>query len=63
MKTKVIRTKAKNGFCSTKFENAQIVTDMAEQGYSFVGYIPAQVEGYGHISAIDLVFEKKDDNE
>lgn len=64
MKTKVVRTVTKNGFISTKFENAQIVEDMAQRGYSFVGYIPAEVEGYGRISAIDLVFEKKgEDNE
>lgn len=57
MKTEVIRVESK-GFCASKFNNAQVIKDMAEKGYSYVGYIPARIQSYGRVSAIDLVFER-----
>lgn len=59
MKTEVIRVES-NGFFASKFNNAQVIKDMAEKGYSYVGYIPSRIQSYGMISAIDLVFEKEE---
>lgn len=59
MKTEVIKVESK-GFFVSKFNNAQVIKDMAEKGYSYVGYIPARIQSYGRVSAIDLVFEKEE---
>ena len=59
MKTEVIRVES-NGFFASKFNNPQVIKDMAEKGYSYVGYIPARIQSYGRVSAIDLVFEKEE---
>lgn len=35
-----------------------IVKDMAEKGWRFVGCVPVEQNGYGKVVAIDLVFEQ-----
>lgn len=60
MMTEVIRVNGKIGLCTSKFETTQIIDDMSKKGYSFVGYIPAEIYSYGRFTKLDLVFEKKD---
>lgn len=38
-------------------EHRDIIDEYAEKGYRFVGYIPTNMNGYGKIEDIDLVFE------
>ena len=38
----------------------QIIDRRAKQGWRYVGYIPAAQRGTGHVSEIDLVFEKQE---
>lgn len=55
---KVVRVDGKNGFATCSFENHEIIIQMAREGYSFKGWVPAKVEGYGNITKIDLIFER-----
>ena len=48
------------GTVQLDFQLPQVIKDMAEKGYSYVGYIPARIQSYGRVSAIDLVFEKEE---
>lgn len=40
-------------------EHRQIITEYAEKGYSYVGFIPVKFGPSGKTLAIDLIFEKK----
>lgn len=36
-----------------------IITERARDGWRYVGFIPAEQRGTGHIEEMDLVFEKE----
>lgn len=47
---------------SSKVENYRgIIDDYAKRGYRYVGYIPINIEAYGRIVELDLIFETDDD--
>lgn len=35
----------------------EIINDYAKNGYRYVGYVPTDMNNYGKISQIDLIFE------
>lgn len=51
--------------CSASFGGAKIsfyehrekINEFASRGLSYIGWIPTEMDGYGHIKEIDLVFE------
>lgn len=55
-----------NGYISTnkkykKLGHREIINDMAEQGWSFVGQLPVDIiGGYSYAYKYDLVFEKEE---
>lgn len=38
-------------------EHRRIIDEYASKGYSYIGYIPANISDYGKPKDIDLVFE------
>ena len=36
-----------------------IINNRASEGWRYVGYIPTQQRGTGHIQELDLIFEKE----
>lgn len=40
-------------------DHRQTIDEFARKGYTYAGYIPAILGGYGTIKAIDLIFEKE----
>lgn len=53
-----------NGYVSSekygKLGHREIIRNMAEQGYRFVGQLPVESDGYGRVTIYDLVFEKEE---
>lgn len=47
-------------FGSKSEDHRQIIDEYAEKGYSYLGYIPVEMTGYGQIISMDLVFELKE---
>lgn len=44
--------------CGAKLEEHRaIINEYAEKGYRYVGYIPTNINDYGKIKDIDLIFE------
>ena len=39
-------------------EHRAIINECASRGYRYVGYIPTQINDYGKIIKMDLIFEK-----
>ena len=57
-----VSVKVKKGITSVKIvEHREIIDDYARRGYRYTGYIPTKESGYGMLSEIDLVFEKKEE--
>jgi len=55
---KIITVDSRRGFFLDKFENLEeIIEAMYKRGYSFKGYIPYEIGGYGILRSIKLVFE------
>jgi len=48
-------------FSATCFKHREVIDEYAKKGYRFVSFIPTSIEGYGRITAYDLVFEKDDE--
>ena len=49
----------KKGFLKSKFtQHREIIEQYANRGYRFVGFVPKEIEGYGFITKIELIFEK-----
>lgn len=45
-------------FCGAKSEeHRKIIDEYAAKGYRYVGYIPTNINDYGKIKDMDLVFE------
>lgn len=38
-------------------EHREIIDQYAARGYRYVGYIPTNIESYGRVTEIDLIFE------
>ncbi len=38
-------------------EHRKIIDEYAAKGYRYVGYIPTEINDYGKIKALDLIFE------
>jgi len=38
-------------------DHRDIINKNAERGYRYVGYIPTNIDSYGKIKEIDLIFE------
>jgi len=41
----------------------EIINKKAKKGYRYVGFIPTKQRGTGHIEEIDLIFEKKEEQQ
>ena len=39
-------------------EHRKIIDEYAEKGYRYAGYIPTDINDYGKIREMDLIFEK-----
>ena len=39
-------------------EHRKIIDEYAEKGYRYAGYIPTDINDYGKILEMDLIFEK-----
>ena len=46
-----------NFYCIEEYRS--IINKRAKNGWRYVGYIPTQQRGTGHIQIIDLIFEKE----
>ncbi len=56
---KYVAIKPQRNMISVRFEEHQvIISEYAQQGYRFVGYIPTEISQTGIIIEIELVFEK-----
>ena len=44
-------------FCAKSEEHREIIAEYAQKGYRYVGFIPTNINDYGKITDIDLVFE------
>ncbi|MBQ4529418.1 MAG: DUF4177 domain-containing protein [Lachnospiraceae bacterium] len=44
-------------FSSKSEEHRKIIDEYAAKGYRYVGYIPTEIDGYGKMDNIDLIFE------
>ncbi len=45
-------------FAGAKFEeHRKIIDEYALQGFSFIGFIPVNIDSYGRFKEIDLIFE------
>ena len=42
---------------ATSLEHRKIITEYAQKGYSYIGYIPTKIGPSGKILSMDLVFE------
>ena len=40
-------------------EHRNIIDEYASKGYSYIGFMPTNIEGYGRITKVDLIFEKE----
>ena len=40
-------------------EHRDVINSRAENGWRYVGYIPTQQRGTGHVETNDLIFEKE----
>ena len=61
MKRVVFETVSINGFFAGKLAiHREIIQHYANRGYSYKGFVPTKIEGYGNITEIDLVFEKEE---
>lgn len=45
---------------SGTLEHREIIDEYAKRGYRYVGYIPTNIESYGRVKEIDLIFELDD---
>jgi len=61
MRYEYVNVKNAKFFSAVYFEHRKIIDEYARKGYRFVCFIPTNIEGYGRITAYDLVFEKDDD--
>ncbi|MBR1824016.1 MAG: DUF4177 domain-containing protein [Ruminococcus sp.] len=41
-----------------KLSHREVIDSMAERGWKYVDHVPVLSDGYGRISAYDLVFER-----
>lgn len=50
-----------NKFIGAKSEeHREIIDRYAEQGYRYVGYLPTNLNDYGKIKDLDLIFEREE---
>ena len=55
-----VQVSARTGFIKDVYEETRdIIENMAIRGYSYQGYVPLEIHGYGALRKIDLVFEKE----
>lgn len=55
-----IQVTADVGFAKDVFSDTRdIIENMAIRGYSYKGFVPLEIRGYGVLRKIDLVFEKE----
>ncbi len=40
-------------------EHRDIINEMSDKGYRYVGWIPTKIFGYGNIDTVELIFEKE----
>lgn len=44
----------------TRFtEHRRIIEEYAERGCRYVGYLPTEIDSYGKIKELDLIFERE----
>ena len=61
IETKIIRINGRQRFAVVSFEESEnIINDMTKKGYSYKGFVPTRIIGYGKITEIDLIFEKEE---
>lgn len=41
-------------------EHREIITNYAEKGYRYIGFVPTEIGANGCMRKIDLIFEKED---
>ena len=46
-------------FRSGNLEHRKIIDEYSAKGYRYAGFIPTEIEGYGRVKKIDLIFEKE----
>lgn len=39
-------------------EHREKINEFANNGYRYIGWVPTEMDGFGHIKEIDLIFEK-----
>ena len=56
---KTIRFEAKNHFASVTFDGIEeVIEDMVKRGYTYKGYVPYKLVGYGCLKEIVIIFEQ-----
>lgn len=59
MKRVVFETVKIRGFFAAELAiHRDIIQHYANRGYSYKGFVPTKIEGYGNITEIDLIFER-----
>lgn len=56
-KYEYVNVKIAKFFGAKSEEHRKIIDEYAAKGYRYVGFIPTDIEGYGMIRAMDLIFE------
>ncbi|VIG69993.1 Uncharacterised protein [Clostridioides difficile] len=54
-----INYKAKGVVFLCTSEHKEIISKYAEQGFSYVGFVPTEIDAKGCMRRIDLIFEKE----